>query len=378
VPPTDDTADLQAALDKGGTIQLEGRVYHTTQALKATVSKTRLVGTTGTVLDFSPQGTERQWCLNDRAIAIQCQAVYTGQLPIAHDIALGATSFTALNLADVANLNPGDWVIITLSDTGVPDAGTHLGYPTSVDWVQVESVVGTTVNTVKPFRLAFTNSLPFSVNNSGLGFMKAMPLADVSIEHLAITVEASAIPAVGVYVWGSRNTTLDDVTITSDWDQVYTELSQGLSILNSHIIGTTVLNELAESVDITISGCTFNNPASVPIALDLGTGFFTVDGNTIEASGHVAIYAFYHVHDGAITNNTIKPITDLKNAGTVGIMLYGSPDITITGNTITGGAHAVVGIQVSNNPNSVLPELDTGDVVSGNTITGFETPVYKQ
>jgi hypothetical protein len=248
-PPviTDDTDSLQALMDAGGLIQLQGRTYHTTRALIAKTSGTTLRGMAGTVIEFqSPAvGTLRKPGTNDRVIGTNSLAETT-QLPIAHGIAVGDTSFTALYQSDVANLNPNDWVVITVNDPGIADENTHLGYPTYVDWEQVAYVDGATVHVITPFRMAFTNSLAFQTNSSGLGFVRVNLLENLTIQDLTITVDPGA-PVVGVYVLGSLNTTLSHVTINdAGSDQVYTEESKGLTLDGCSLNGGTVLNEISE------------------------------------------------------------------------------------------------------------------------------------
>jgi hypothetical protein len=375
-PPAmvDDTAAVEALVARGGLVQLEGREYNLNEALIPTISGTDLRGQAGTVLHFhSPAaGTPRNPGVTDRVIGTNSMT-RTSQLPIAHGIAVGDTSFEATNLADVANLRPGDWVVITVNDPGVSDANTHLGYPTYVDWEQVAGVSGATVSVVAPFRMAFSGALPFITNDSGLGFVRVELTENITIENLTIEVDEGA-PVVGVYVLGSLNTTIRNVTIIDNGsDAVYTEESKGTVIDGCNFSGGKVLNEFSESVDLSITNTTFSYTGTVPIALDLGTGFFTVSGNTISHSGHVALYAFYNVHDGAISDNVIDPITDINNVGEVGIWLHGSPNISMKNNTITGPGN--VGIQAEGDPSAQVPETTSGDVESGNTITGFTTSV---
>ena len=212
VVQTDDTATLQALLDKGDLEQLEGRTYHTTHALIATRSGATLRGQAGTVIEFQspPVGTLRDPGVNDRVFGIGGSVSTTTQLPIAKAISVGDTSFEAFYAADVANIVPGDWVIITVNDPGIADENTHLGYPTYVDWEQVTAVDGTTVHVATPFRMAFTNTLAFVTNSSGLGFVRVNLTQNVTLEDLTIQVDPGA-PVVGVYVLGTLNTTLSEV-----------------------------------------------------------------------------------------------------------------------------------------------------------------------
>jgi hypothetical protein len=374
---SDDTAELQADLNAGGMTQLAGRIYHTTKSLIYTQSGSGLIGTVGTVIDFTPppKGTARDWCVNDRAIAMQCGLSTTGVLPIANAISVGATSFTVVNLADVADLNPGDWIIVTDTDPSVADASSHTGYPTYVDWAQVASVVGTTVNVVTPFRMAFDASLPFIEGDSGLGFVKTTALHDIVLESLTLKVEEGGAGAAGIYILGTQGALIKNVTIVDTTsDQLYVEQSKGTTVTGCNITGGALLNEFAESVDLTISENTFTSQG-LAIGLDLGTGFFSVTDNTIAQSVHVAMYAVYHVHDGVISGNIIDPVTTITSDPSVGIVVYGSPGVSVTGNTLLGvdGSNVgSIGVQMEGRQ-ADLSELATGDNASGNNITGFAT-----
>lgn len=294
-PPPDETAAIQALLDKGGIVQLDARTYHTTKTLVESVSHTTLRGKgAATVIEFTPPpiGSPRGVCTTDRVITPRCGLAYSAPLPIAASIAVGDTSFEALNAADVAGLAPGDWVILTLSDPGIADATSHTGYPTSVDWMQVASVVGTRVNVQTPFRMAFTNSIPFVSNSTGLGFVHAILTEGVAIEDLTIKVDANTAGAVGIYVLGTIGTTISNVTINDETsDPLYIEQAKGLTVTGCNITGGKTLNEFAESIEVVIENSTFSSQG-VALALDLGTGYFRVEGNRItQKCAHRALRA---------------------------------------------------------------------------------------
>lgn len=371
IPIVDETAVLQARLDQGGVVRLDGRAYHISHALKLSVSGTTLQGQgTATVIEFMPEpaGTPRNVCVNDRVLTTPCGMTTTLPLKITAPIAVGATTFES---ASAATLHSGDWVVITLSDPGIADATSHLGYPTSIDWMQVDYVDGTTVHTATPFRLAFTDSLAFEAGNSGLGFQKAIVTENLTIEDLSIRIDAGR-PAVGIYVLGTRNTQMKRLNIVDmGSDPLYVELSQGTSVVDSTIVGGLTLNEFAESVDLHITGNSFTS-GGLALALDLGTGFFTVENNTIERSVHIAIYAIYHVHDGSISGNTVKQIATLSGTGSQGILVYGSPSVAVTNNTLAGADGTdSVGITLEANAHAALLESSAGDTAMGNIITGF-------
>jgi hypothetical protein len=108
----------------------------------------------------------------------------------------------------------------------------------------------------------------------------------------------------------------------------------------------------------------------VPIALDLGTGFFHITNNQIQSSYHIGVYAFYNVHDGSISGNTIAAPTG--GSDTYGMMLLGSPNVAMDNNVINGDSGAS-GILAEGFAGAALTETSQGDTVSGNTITGYQT-----
>jgi hypothetical protein len=57
-----------------------------------------------------------------------------------------------------------------------------------------------------------------------------------------------------------------------------------------------------------------------------------------------------------------------------GVLLYGSPNISVTGNNFEGSSTSgSIGIHAAADPRAYIPEPSTGDVQSGNTFAGFST-----
>ncbi len=375
--PTDDTATLQAALDQGGVVKLEARTYHTTAMLNIAVSNPTLEGAgPATKIEFTaPTGATLVSCGNDRVIATNCGFSRSYPLGIASNIAKGATSFEAQNASDVAGLAAGDWLYIAAWDLGIADAAAHTAYATVVDWVQVESVSGTTVNIVGSFRQPFTAAGVFSLqsdgaSNGGISFQKVIPLSGIVIENLTVQVDSdiNSTNTIAIFVVGTLGTLVHNVTITTpNGRALYAESSKGTTFDGINATGA-YLNEFAETVDLTISNSTFKMSKAPAIGLDLGTAFFNVTGNTF-TSVVDGIYALYNVHDGSISNNTFL-MAPLQN----GVLLYGSPNISVTGNNFEGSSTSgSIGIHAAADPHAHIPEPSTGDVQSGNTFAGFST-----
>jgi hypothetical protein len=389
VPIVDETASLQAMLNKGGTIQLEARTYHISSMLNIAVSGTVLQGNgSSTVIDFTPPpAAQVKGCYTDRALSTNCGFSTEFPQQIWANIQKGDTSFVAANADDAAALVPGDWVYIAAWDPGISDAIAHTAYATIADWAQVASVEGTTVNVVTPFRQAFITSIPFESQpggavGGGISFQKVIPLSGITIQDLTITVDANGngtgastnANVVGLVVVGTQGTLVQNVTVNAtDGRGLYSESSKGATFSNVTVNGKQ-LDEFAETVDLTITGCTFAVSDAPAIGLDLGTAFFKIENNTVKQSSGAGFYALYNVHDGSITGNTIAKVSNGASARSLGIFLYGSPNISVTGNTLEGGeGPSNTGILAEGDSKAQLPEPSTGDAASGNTITGFDT-----
>ena len=344
------------------------------------VSGTTLQGAgPATILHFTPptQGTQKH-CVNDRVLTTRCALSTTVPLQVAANITLGALSFEAANAADVANLGAGDWIYLANWDPGIADAHTHTSYATTVDWAQVASVSGTTVTVTEPFRQAFSTSLPFSAGMSGISFQKILLTQNITIQDLSISVDsvATSAPAVGIAILSTLNATVRNVAVmTSNGQPIYTEGSKGATFDNVTAQGNTLLDEFASSVDLTIENSTFAISNAPGIGLDLGTAFFTVTHNSIPLSANAGIYALYNVHQGSISDNTIAPVGTTGGAArSIGILIEGSPNIRIADNALAGGMGTPsVGLLFAPYATAQLPEPDTGDVASGNTVQGFTT-----
>jgi hypothetical protein len=368
-PVTDDTAAVQAMVDKGGTVAFAAKTYHLSKTITVTKSGTVIEGVTGTVFDYVPTTTEH--CVTDRVFTTPCAFDDAPPRQVAAPIAVGDTSFTATDAADVADLAPGEWILIN-------DYDSVIGDRVAVDWEQVQSVDGLTVNVKAPFRMSFTTARPWVAGKSGLGFTPITPLAEnITLRNFSVTVEpVPGEAAVGISLFGVLNATVDNVSVTDPAAQpLYTYLSEGVTIMNSQTAGGTVLSEFAASVDVTISNNRFSSSAAPAFGLDLGLGFFEVTDNMVEQSENNGFYLLYGVHDGAVTSNSVAYVDSSAGFNATGILLRGSQNIAVTGNSLAGGAgNASVGISVGTYMGEIL-EPDTGDTVAGNTITGFITAI---
>jgi len=368
-PVVDDTASLQALIDKGGVVQLEARTYHLSRTLLLRRSGTVLVGAgLHTVLEYTATTPPAsQHCVNDRVMTTPCDFDDTPPRRVAADISVGAISFAATQASDVADLTPGTWVIIS-------DYDSKIGDRVAVDWAQVVSVDGLTVYVTVPFRTAFTTARPWVPGKSGLGFEPVPAVANLELRNFAVVVNGAYG---GVCLFGALNATIDHVTVTDHGAQpFYDYIGKGLTLTNSTANGGGIISEIAATVNINISGNTFS--ADGPgLALDLGAAYFTIADNTVAHSGNAGVYLAYGVHDGSFSDNQIGYV-DSSTPGydTDGLLVLGSWNITVSGNYFAGGAGSdSIGVNVEGYGGGVLPLPATNVTVAGNTFGSWTMPV---
>ena len=370
----DDTAAVQAAVDRGGVVSFSAGTYHLTRTIIIRHSGTVIVGAgPSTIFEYQPS-QQLQHCENDRVFTTPCMLYAQIPRPIAASISAGDTSFLARSAADVADLQPGDWLLINAYDSVVGDR-------VAVDWMQVESVSGLQVRVAQPFRMPFSAALPFAAKKSGLGFEPIPVIENIELRNFKVLVDDLPSPNTGgIAIFGARNTTVDGVTVENHNGQpLYCYLSKGVTITNSVGIGGAVLSEFASSVDVTISGNHFSSSAGPGMGLDLGLGFFTVSGNSVDQSANAGIYLLYAVHDGSVTNNHVAQVGNTVSGGSaVGLMIWGSRNVAVADNDLAGGmGPASVGVSVRTYTGEAF-EPDTGVVLSGNAIGNFVTAVQMQ
>jgi len=326
----DDTAAVQSAVDKGGTVTFAPRTYY--------LSKTIIVRRSNTVIRGSGPRTVFRYraskvlenCVNDRVFMTACDAIEWPPRPIAGAISIGEREFRAAG--DLSDLEPGDWLIITERDQAIGDV-------VSVDWVRVASVFGDVVHLEAPFRTALTTARPWIPARSGLGFQRVGRLVEnVEFRDFRIVVpEAGAgAAAVGISVYGALHTTIDHVSVESFAAQpLYSYLSKGLTVTASEGRGHGVLNEFAATVDLTVRDSRFSEYHAAALGLNLGTAFFEVSGNHVGASRNIGVYLMHGVHDGSFTGNRIAFVRSSGDA--YGILAWGTQNVAITGNQLEGG-----------------------------------------
>ena len=371
-PPSaqDDTAAVQDAVDRGGVVTFAAKTYHLTRTITIKTSGTVIVGDgPGTVFDFQPSATP-QHCASDRVFTTPCDFEDAPPRRIAAPIAVGDLSFSAVEAADVADLTIGDWLLIN-------DVDSVFGDKVAVDWVQVASVTGLTVNVMQPFRMAFTNARPWVPRKSGLGFTPIPLISNIQLRNFNVVVEPTpTTPTAGISLYGVMNADIDRVTVENHNGQpFYSFLSKGVSVTNSQAIGGRVLSEFASSVDVTLSNNHFTGDGP-GFGLDLGLGFFSVTNNWVDQSNNIGVYVLYGVHDGTISGNHVAYVNYMPAGGNAaGLVIRGSQNIEVADNSFAGGSGpASVGISVGNAVGELpLPSVNIHQ--SGNTINGFVTAI---
>lgn len=365
----DDTAALQALINAGGTVTLQARRYCLSATLIVSVSGTVLEGSgAATVLEFTPpaQGTGVA-CKTAGAIEVMCGPAASAPEAITAPVNIGDTS---IEVADATGLNVGDWLLI--GDWGV--LGT---YTSVVDWVQVASIDGTTLGLSSPARVAINDAGPFVPYQSGMGYVRTVDVSGVVLQDFSIKVDnnGSADNYPSLYVNGTRGTLVQRVTVDNPMgNPIDAYFSQGTKFRDVTVTDGRIISEMASDVDLTIENCTFSSEAPA-IGLDLGTAFFTITGNTVLKSINAGIYALYNVHDGTISNNMVDYVDITAGQNASGLLLVGDHNLTISGNTLLGGAGSSVGVLVENSNVTGYVSSSSGITVTGNTIQGFASAI---
>jgi hypothetical protein len=351
-------ADIQRAVDAGGTIRVPPGTYLLTQTIVVRKSNTVIQGAgPETVFVFKPS-LPQVHCINDRAFTTPCNVADTAGRQIAGSIALGSNSFEAS--ASVGDLRSGDWLIVEEKDS-------EPGEVVIIDWVQVATASGNTVVVKSPFRTAFPNTRLWEPGQSGLGFLVLPQLVEgVQFRDFTVLVPDSGFDAPGISVFAAQNTVIDHVEVQDpDGQPLYSYLSHGLTVTNSRGYGDQVLNEFAATVDLSIREDIFSSNDAA-LGLDFGTGFFEVAGNTVPSSVNIGMYLLDGVHDGMVTCNSIQFVRSSGSA--VGVLARGTQRVTIVNNYLEGGEGAAsLGISIGSAYDGLSqPIFSSGNVVTPN------------
>jgi hypothetical protein len=374
---TDVTAQVQQMVDAGGTINFSDGTYLLTQTIVIRKSNTIIqCASPKTIFLFKPIIPQQIHCQNDRAFTMPCEVNDPLRRQISAPISVGDTSFAATD--DVSDLNSGDWLIIDEIDKKAGDV-------VAVDWEQVSATSRHTVFVQTPFRTAFTTLHPWEALpggfGSGLGFHKIdHPVEGTQFHNCTINVPDTGHDAAAISVYAARNTLIENVTaISPNGQPLYSYLASGLTIRNSTGIGDKVLNEFGATTDLTLDANTFTTNTAA-LGLDFGSGFFKIINNKIPSSMNSGMYFLIGVHDGIATNNSISFVgVNNGSVNAIGILARGTQRLTITGNSLDGGAGPnSVGISTGPWPSSTIPVLSLDNVITPNNFGSSWTILTSQ
>ncbi len=357
----DTTAYVQYLVDRGQVVP--PGTYILRRSIVVRNSNTIVQGAgSDTIFVFRPD-LPQQECWNDRAFTTSCDTIYdsgtkawVNRRRISNPIAIGDTSFQTTD--DASDLRPGDWIIVSEKDIMIRDV-------VIVDWARVSFAVGHTVYVTTPFRTAFPNTRTWDPLYGGLGFYKVVnPIENVQFRDFTLEVPDAGESAPGISVFAARSVVVDHVNVTDDNGQAfYSYQSKDVTFVDCSGFGSS---EFAATVDLTLSGNKFGSDNGVGFGLDVGTGFFSVTGNSILSSSNIGMYMLYGSHDGIVRGNYIAFVSGSGNS--VGIAARGMQNVTITDNTLAGGAgpHSM-GISVGPTGNLEVELPSSGNVISPNT-----------
>jgi hypothetical protein len=338
-------------------------------------------------LIFAPQGPLTAGS-NDRLFYVASSEAAEPFQVRSGPIARGASSFTAQNLRDAAQLSRGDWVIMTEKDGGATDVVYS-------DWVQVSRVVGATVNIVGQFRMSFPNARAYnnsgspvpciSVSPCGLSFRKltnvvrALTIKDINI---FIPKVINGNRANGIATRDTRDVHIHNVTCDDASANCYAGyLDKGLVFTDNHM-NASVYPEFAGQVDTTAIGNHINTagtnlfgfvaPQTGGFLIDFGTGFSRFERNTIGNNLQACFILLSGVHDIALSRNTCGWTS--FGTGAACILVRGSYRNTIERNVCLGGDGASsFGITLGDSLGFTLNISSFANSVRGNRVSGYVT-----
>jgi hypothetical protein len=357
--------------------------------ISGTVAPGGILDGSGTII-CAPQGSLSN-SSNNRCLYL-ASTESTNPLQVAAGaIAKGATSFSAQNVGDAANLHPNDWVLVTERDSVVSDN-------VYADWVRVASVSGTLVTLLTQFSTRFPNARTWSTTNPpvctlaspcGLGFRRVTNvIQNVTIRDINLIVPKIFDPASGNHVVGiatrdTRGVTIEKITCTNASQNCYGGyMDQGLTFIGNHNNGSASTDEFASQVGTKIIGNDYSElsnlalgltkPQPACIEIDLGSAFFTVTGNSCDYAQNGAFEILTGSHDGALIGNTATWIYGNGASGS-GVVARATYRLTITGNTFAGGDGGGIGISFGDSSGFNVNIQSDSNQAWNNTVNGFNT-----
>jgi hypothetical protein len=387
---TDAMHDLTpSGLDPGGGLLKVGAgvyVIKTTWTPKSSQGWITIQGTgpSSTLFVFVPVCTCSTANNNDRPFSVDFTSISTRR-QIANAIAKGATTFTLSSAGDGSDLVAGEWLIIAEYDTL---AGG--GEPIAIDWVQVVSVVTTTVTVKHPFRTAFSVGRTYSnaAPLGGLGFVRATNdvFQNVAFKDFGIVQPDSGTAMPSIAIGYSIGSTVDNVWVDNPNGQnFYCYRGKDVTFTRNRSSSSKISNEVAACVDVMMDNNVFGGfgsavsnyqvASSSAFTVDDGTAFFSFTNNKLPESADIAIQSTRGVHDGIIKDNQVGWV---RNGGTgqgQAVVCQGCLNLTIEGNTFAGGDGTNTGVSLANTTTLNVQINSSGNIVGVNKFGTF-TNVY--
>ncbi len=374
---TDDTSAVSSALAAakaagGGTVYFPPGTYRVRQTLLIDFSDLTIRGDHAEIF-FDP-GAPIVSGQNDRLFFVHAgdSGGFSDERDIVGSIAVGVAAFTADDIADVADLEEGDWLLVAEMDADVPPQNEIVLF----DWVRVSSVVGDQVNVYAPFRTAFPGT------HATVKFRRVTNLVqNTVIRDLRIRSTDAVNSLVHVCVAVSRETHIKNIVSTSaKGNCFYSYRAAEVHVSDCHQRSNfSQASEFAATVGLSITGCTFSTyeaqSTGAQLTLDFGTAFFRVSGNLIGPAGDIACMLLYGVHDGTFEGNIIDYVRVEGLADALGLLLQGASRVVVRGNVLRGGeGGAAKGIVAADTSGLVVDFTSTGNLIIDNVVENFAEP----
>jgi len=300
-------------------------------------------------------------------------------------LSAGSASFTTTYSSDAEALTPGDYLIIAEQYPG------GVGY---TDWVQVKSVSDSTVTLTQPFRMDFPCSETVVPGSIGCGFWRVSSLTNnLTLKDFTITIpnqyDGTGRSIAAITTSGTRGLTLENISCYTDASScIMAVWDSSLTLDRVQFMAESIAPEIAANVDLIITagskfarqpialnsfhaGCSSGRQGA-GLLLDLGTGFYSINGVEISNACQDGIMGEFGVHDGSISNSNIGMLGyAVPGYSSYGIGFIGGYNNFLMGNTMAGsGAPGAIGIR-SATDNSPLIESTNNVLVNNEINTGL-------
>lgn len=299
---------------------------------------------------------------------------------ISGTIAIGDMGFEVVDANAGDNLSHGDWILVFSYHPNTAYGGVH-GEIVEFDWMQVDSVSGTTINTTTPFRETFGTYGGWTFFQKMINLVENVTMRDFTLVNLP---HPDGYRTLGITVSAAKDTTLQNLDIISEPGPNFsTYRAKGTRILNCNFKSINASSsEISVAVDTLIEGCTFAGEWAdeaidyTPLLLSFGCGFFRLVDNTFINGAGAMLSVLYGVHDGIIANNVFGYAAE-KSGGSTGILLRGVQRLMIASNVFRGGGGTGYAINLGHEFPASGPNIySVGNYIGPNYGDNFGTGKY--